>query len=333
VWDYDVASQPTLFDLPNGDKALLQPTKRGQLFLLDRRTGKPLAPVEERPVPQTTVAGERTSPTQPFSVGLPSFAGAAPTEARMWGITPFDQLWCRIKFREARFEGTLTPVGVDRPTVVYPGYAGGINWGGVAVDVDREVAIVNAVHVLNYDQLVPRAEADALGIEPVSLRVHGDVGGTVAQAGTPYAARITRFLSPLAVPCTQPPFGTISAVDLKTRRLLWSRPFGTARNSGPLRIHSHIPFTMGVPNTGGSVTTRSGLVFIGAAFDDYLRAIDLNTGHELWRAALPAGGQATPVTYWSSASARQFLLIAAAGHPAMHSTPGDFILAFALPKR
>jgi len=332
LWDYDVASQPTLLDLPDGHKALLQATKRGEIFLLDRVTGHPLAPVEERAVPQTRVTGERTALTQPFSPGMPSFAGVPPSERRMWGITPIDQLWCRIKFREARYDGTLTPVGLDRPAVVFPGYAGGINWGSVAVDLDRQVAVVNATHVINYDQLITRQEADALGIKPFSLAAHGDVGGTVAQAGTAYAARIAPFLSPLTVPCTQPPFGTLSAVDLTTRRLLWSRPFGTARHSGPLLMHSHLPFTMGVPNFGGAVTTRSGLTFIGAAQDDYLRAIETATGRELWRASLPAGGQATPITYWSSASGRQFVLIAAGGHPALRTPPGDYILAFALPR-
>ena len=332
LWDYDVASQPTLLDLPDGHRALLQATKRGEIFLLDRRTGAPLSPVEERPVPQTTVPGERTSPTQPFSVGLPSFAGTPPSETRMWGITPFDQLWCRIRFREARFDGTMTPVGLDRPTVVYPGYGGGIDWGSVAVDKERGVVIVNAMHVLNYDQLITRAEADSLGLKPMSLTVHGDVGGAVPQAGTPYAARIAPFLSPLDIPCTEPPFGTLSAFDLASRRLLWSRPFGTGRKSGPFLIPSQFPLTMGVPNVGGAVVTRSGLIFIGAALDNYLRAVDTVTGRELWRASLPAGGQATPITYWSAASGRQFVLIAAAGHPGIKATPGDYILAFALPK-
>jgi quinoprotein glucose dehydrogenase len=332
VWDYDVASQPTLLDLPNGRKALLQPTKRGELFLLDRRTGEPLAAVEERPVPQTDVPGERTSPTQPFSVGLPSFAGPAPSEARMWGVTPFDQLWCRIKFRQARFDGTMTPVGLNRPSVVYPGYAGGIDWGGVAVDPGRQIAIVNATHVLNYDQLISRDAAERLGIRPFSPSHQRDVGRAAAQAGTPFAALISPFLSPLIVPCTQPPFGTLSALDLNARRVLWSRPFGTARQSGPLLLHSHLPFTMGVPNFGGAVTTGAGLTFIGAAQDDYLRAIDTLTGRELWRYSLPAGGQATPITYWSARSGRQFVLIAAGGQPAIRTTPGDYVLAFALPE-
>jgi quinoprotein glucose dehydrogenase len=332
LWDYDVPSQPTLIDLADGTPALLQATKRGELFLLDRRTGTPLAKVEERAAPATEVPGEHSAPTQPFSAGMPSFAGPPPTELRMWGITPFDQLWCRIKFREARYEGTLTPVGIERPTLVYPGYLGGMNWGSVAVDPDRQLAVVNSTQVLNYDQLLSRKTADAMGIKPFSASGHGNVGGPVAQSGTPYAARIAPFLSPLVVPCTEPPYGMISAVDLNTRRLLWSRPFGTAQDSGPLLTHSHLPFTMGVPNIGGAVTTRSGLTFIGASQDNFLRAFETTTGRELWRTRLPAGGQATPITYWSSSSARQFILIAAGGHGGLQTTPGDYILAYALPK-
>jgi quinoprotein glucose dehydrogenase len=332
LWDYDVPSQPTLIDLADGTPALLQATKRGELFLLDRRTGTPLAKVEERAAPATEVPGEHSAPTQPFSVGMPSFAGPPPTELRMWGITPFDQLWCRIKFREARYEGTLTPVGIDRPTLVYPGYLGGMNWGSVAVDPDRQLAVVNSTQVLNYDQLLSRKTADAMGIKPFSASGHGNVGGPVAQSGTPYAARIAPFLSPLVVPCTEPPYGMISAVDLNTRRLLWSRPFGTAEDSGPLLTHSHLPFIMGVPNIGGAVTTRSGLTFIGASQDNFLRAFETTTGRELWRTRLPAGGQANPITYWSSSSTRQFILIAAGGHGGLQTTPGDYILAYALPK-
>jgi quinoprotein glucose dehydrogenase len=333
LWDYDVPSQPTLVDLPDGSKALLQPTKRGELFLLDRRTGVPLAAVEERPAPATTVPGERTAPTQPFSVGMPSFAGPPPSEARMWGVTPFDQLWCRIKFRQARFDGTLTPVGVDRPTLVYPGYLGGMNWGGVSVDTDRALAIVNSVRVFNYDQLLTRAQADALGLKPISASHPGDVGGPVAQMGTAYAASIRPFLSPLIVPCSQPPYGMLSAVDLRTRKLRWSRPLGVADRIGPLTIASHLPFTVGLPNIGGAVTTRSGLTFIGATQDGYLRAIDTAAGRELWRVRLPAGGQATPMSYWSEASGRQFVLIAAGGNGAILAREGDYIVAYALPKR
>ena len=336
LWDYDVASPPTLLDVqtPRGMvPAVLQGTKRGELFLLDRRTGRPLAAVEERAVPVSTVPGERSSPTQPFSVGLPNFAGPEPAEARMWGLTPFDQLWCRIKFRQADYRGTMTPIQLARPTVTFPGYLGGHEWGGVSVDRRRGIVLVNSNRVANYNRLLTRAEADRLGVRPFGNGEAGFVGREVAQQGTPYAADIRPFLSPLGVPCTQPPFGMLSAIDMKTRKLLWSRPFGTGRDSGPVGIASGIPLEMGVPNIGGSLVTDAGLTFIGATQDAYLRAIDTTTGRELWRARLPAGGQATPMTYWSAASGRQFVVIAAGGHGGIMSKTGDYIVAYALPRR
>jgi len=336
LWDYDVASPPTLLDVQTARglvPAVLQGTKRGELFLLDRRTGRPVAAVAERPVPASTVLHERSARTQPFSVGLPNFAGPEPSEARMWGLTPFDQMWCRIKFRQADYRGTMTPLGLDRPTVTFPGYLGGLEWGGVSFDRSRGIVIANSNRVVNYNRLITRAEADARGVKPIGRGDAGYVGGPVAQKGTPYAADIRPFLSPLGIPCTQPPFGMLSAIDMKTRKLLWSRPFGTGRDAGPLRIASGIPLEMGVPNLGGSVVTDAGLTFIGASQDAYLRAIDTSSGRELWRARLPAGGQATPMTYWSPASGRQFVVISAGGHGGILGKTGDYIMAFALPRR
>jgi quinoprotein glucose dehydrogenase len=331
LWDYDVASQPTLVDLPGGIPALIQATKRGEVFLLDRRTGKPIAAVEERPAPGNGVKGEKLAQTQPFSTGMPSFAGPGPTEATMWGLTPFDQLWCRIKYGQARYDGTLTPLSDEMPAIVYPGNLGGIDWGGVSVDLQRDIVIVNSSRLPLYAQLLTRARADAIGLRPVTADYHG-LAGAAAQAGTPYAVTMNAgFLSPLGVPCTQPPYGVISAFSLHTRKVIWSKPFGTAADSGPFGIRSHLPFTMGVPNIGGSVATRGGLFFIGATQDNYLRAYETATGEELWRARLPAGGQATPMTYWSEKSRRQFVVIAAGGHPGLRTTPGDYVLAFALP--
>ncbi len=330
LWDYDVPAQPTLVDLPDGAKALIAVTKRGEMFLLDRRTGVPLADVEDRPTPQGGVPGERLAATQPFSVGMPSFPGVKPTEARMWGITPFDQLWCRIRFRQARFEGTLTPLVTDRPTLVWPGFLGGFEWGGVSVDTDRGLAIVNTNDVSNYDRLLTRAEANARGV--------GQNGGFnragwyAPQRGTPYAVHIQPFMSPLGIPCTQPPFGYLAAIDLNTRKVIWSKPFGLASSSGPLGVPSRLPFVMGVPNVGGSVATRGGVVFIAASQDGFLRAYETATGRELWRVALPAGGQASPMTYWSDKSGRQFVVMAAGGSVGLRTKPGDYLVAYALPK-
>jgi quinoprotein glucose dehydrogenase len=331
LWDYDVASQPTLLDMPVGNghvPALIAPTKRGQLFVLDRRTGQPIVPVTEMPVPKSYVPGERASPTQPFSA-MPRFDGPKLTEQMMWGITPIDQAMCRILFREARYEGTMTPVGVDRPIISQPGTTGGMDWGGVSVDRDHDILIVNSMRMPMYAQLLSRAEADRRGIKRLSATVHGNGGGASAQEGTPYAIDMHPFMSALQIPCVQPPYAMISAIDLKTRKLLWTRPFGTARKSGPFNIPSMLPFTMGVPAFGGSVTTRGGVFFIGASMDQYLRAIDTRTGRELWKASLPAGGQATPMTYM--AGNRQYVVISAGGHVGLESKIGDYVVAYALP--
>ena len=331
LWDYDVPAQPVLVDLADGRPALLQPTKRGELFLLDRRTGVPIANVTERAVRVSTMAGERSSPTQPFSTGMPSFVGPRPSEQTMWGLTPIDQAWCRLQFRRARFDGEMTPIETGRPTISWPGSLGGMNWGSVAVDPVRQIVLVNSSHVIGYNQLLTRVAANLLGLKPVAKPSFENVAGPVAQAGTPYAAAIKPFLSPLLAPCQQPPYGLISAIDLNTRKLLWQKPFGTARGSGPLMLHSGLPIPMGVPNIGGAVVTASGLGFIGATQEHRIRAYDIRTGKELWKAPLPAGGNASPMTYWSPRSHRQFVVIAAGGHGGILSGYSDKLMAFALP--
>jgi quinoprotein glucose dehydrogenase len=332
LWDYDVAPQPVLTDVTRDGKtvrALIQATKTGEIFVLDRITGLPVFDVRELPAPTGgAVAGERVSPTQPYSLAMPSFRGPQLTEAHMWGVTPIDQLWCRIQFRRARYEGMFTPPGVT-PFIQYPGILGGIEWGGVAIDRGSRLMIVNASRVANYARLLPRAEADAQGRKPAGF------GGSYiqrAQAGTPYAVSNPPFLSPLNVPCQQPPFGTLSAVDLDTGKLVWTQALGSARDSGPLGMRSFLPFTLGTPNIGGSVATRGGVVFIGATQDRYLRAFQTKTGKLLWQARLPAGGQATPMTYESAASGRQFVVIAASGLGSLLSGSGDYLIAYALPR-
>ena len=335
LWDLDVPSQPTLVDVPtaNGvEHALIQPTKRGELFYLNRETGAPLAAVEERKVPVTGAApGERVSPTQPFSVGLPSVAGPTLTERDMWGITPLDQLWCRLEFRKMRYDGTLTPPGLRR-ALVYPGYAGGNNWGGVTVDTDRHLLVAPAFRFANWVQLLTRQQADKMGLLPIVDSAQGNVSAAVPQAGTPYGAAVGPFMSPLKAPCQNPPYATISAIDLVSRKLVWTETLGTARNSGPFGLHSQLPLRMGVPLFGGAITTAGGLTFVGATQDGYFRAIDTMTGKVLWETKLPTGGHATPMSYLSSDSNRQFVVIAAAGNFFLGTKPGDYIVAYALPK-
>ena len=337
LWDYDVASQPTLIDLPTPKgvrPALIQATKRGEVFVLDRETGRPLMPVTERRVPQGGMAlGERAAPTQPFSDAMPSFRGVRLAERDMWGVTPLDQLWCRIKFREARYEGTLTPPGLT-PSIGFPGFLGGMNWGGVSIDRDRNLMIVNTNYVGNYTELLTREEANKRGARPVGMGAAPKPEGRMIgpQLGTPYAILSPPFLSPLFAPCQAPPWGRISAVDLGTGKLVWSHPLGTARDSGPLGLPSLLPFKIGTPNLGGSVTTRGGVIFIAATQDKYLRAIDTASGKVLWRGRLPHAGQSTPMTYVSPKSGRQFVVTASGGHAFLGTSPGDAIYAFALPK-
>tara|TARA_R110000824_G_scaffold13280_5_gene57880 strand:+ start:17607 stop:19955 length:2349 start_codon:yes stop_codon:yes gene_type:complete len=331
VWDYDVPAQPVLLDLADGRPALLQPTKRGELFMLDRRTGKPIAEVVERNVAVSKVEGTLSSPTQPFSVGLPNFAGPRPSEKTMWGMAMLDQAWCRLKFKQARFDGSMTPLEADNPSIMWPGTLGGNNWGSIAVDPENRIAFVNSSHVINYNRLIPRNEADKMGLKPVAKPSFENVAGPVAQAGTPYAASVAPFLSPLVAPCTQPPYGLVTAVDLNTGKLLWQKPFGTARDSGPLLLSTGLPIPMGVPNIGGAVITGSGLAFIGATQEHMIRAYDIKTGKELWKGRLPAGGNATPMTYWSEKSGRQFVVIAAGGHGGILSGYSDKLVAYALP--
>ena len=335
LWDYDTVA-PSLADVKVGGRpvpALLQPTKRGQLFLLDRRNGRPLSRVIEKPVPQGgIIAGERLSATQPYSTGLPALSGPALRERDMWGITALDQLWCRIKFRETRFEGEFTPPGLS-PFLIYPGYMGGSNWGGVSIDRQRGIAIVNTLHLATRARLIPDAERRKRGIEPLVWSQVGSPGGghptLEAQKGTPVAVELKPFLSPLGVPCQQPPYGTISAVNLRTRQLIWRAPLGTARESGPFGLRSHLYLRIGTPIQGGALTTSSGLTFIGASQDAYFHAIDTATGRLLWESKLPAGGHASPATYLTR-SGTQLVVIAAGGSMPLHSPLGDYIVAYRL---
>lgn len=299
IWDYDVPSQPVLVDLPRPDgqmlPALVQATKRGELFLLDRRTGTPVAEVEERPVPQGAVAGDWVAPTQPFSVGMPNFRGDDLSEADMWGVTPFDQLWCRIEFHKLRYEGHFTPPSVQG-TLQQPGNAGGFNWGSVAIDEDQKLMVLNPLIMSNVLRLYPRDQI------PEGMRVS-------SQTGTPYGMTTRPFMSPLMVPCQKPPYGSLAVVDLQTREVVWKRSIGTTNESGPLGMRIRLRLPMGVPQQAGTLVTKGGLIFLGGTMDRYFRAMDLNTGKELWRDYLPGTAQATPMSYVSPASQRQIVIL------------------------
>lgn len=334
VWDYDLGSQPTLVDLTvNGQTvpALILASKQGSIFVLDRRDGRPILPVEERPVPHEGVQGEQLSPTQPISIGMPSLVGPELTEQDMWGATLIDQLWCRIQFRRANYQGIFTPPSVERPWIQYPGYNGGVDWGGVAVDLDRNLLLVNYNRMPMFNQLIPREKAREMGLVPVEEPGGSSAsGGPVPQAGLPFGANIQVWLNFLNVPCIAPPWGYIMAIDLGTQQPVWRKPLGTPRDQGPFGIPSMIKLTIGTPNNGGSAVTRGGVTFIGAALDQYLRAFNTETGELLWEGRLPAGPQAGPATYMHEG--RQYVVIAAGGHGPMKTKIGDSVVAFALPR-
>jgi quinoprotein glucose dehydrogenase len=322
LWDYDLPAQPTLASVRRESveiPAVVQATKMGHLFVLHRETGAPLFPVEERPVPQGGVPGEKLSPTQPFPVKPPPLVPFELSPDDAFGITPWDRRACRERIGALRFEGIFTPPSLQG-SLMYPGNIGGSNWGGVAVDPLRGRVIANVTSVPFAVTLLPaesyeRERAANPGVE------------IAPQRGTPYALRRELLLSPLGVPCNPPPWGMLVAVDLATGEIAWSVPLGTIRDMAPIPI----PLRVGLPNVGGPLVTASGLVFIGAAMDDYLRAFDVETGEELWKGRLPAGGQATPMTYRLREGARQYVVIAAGGHGRAGTTLGDSVVAFALP--
>ncbi len=301
------------------------------MFVLEGGSGERIKPGEERPAPQSgSAVGERLSKTQPWSTGMPSFRGPDLTEQRMWGVTPLDQLWCRIRFRQARYDGEFTPPGL-RWAVRFPGFFGGHNWGSVSVDPDRHIMVATSNRMANYDRLLTRAEVEARGLRARRAGSTEFVGGAVPQENTPFGADVQVFFSPLGVPCQQPPYGMLSGVDLVTGQLVWHHPLGTAEDSGPLGMRLGLKLPFGPPGAGGAITTAGGLTFVAASQDAYLRAFDTDSGEWLWEGRLPAGGQATPMTYESD-SGRQMVVIAAGGMAAFNTRTGDYVVAFALPR-
>ncbi len=318
LWDYDVASQPTLVELTHDGRqvpALIQATKMGFLYTLNRETGDPVFPIVERPVPQDAAPGETVSPTQPYPVAPPALVPQGPvTPADAWGVTWFDTRACRKLIAADRSEGIFQPPST-KESIYAPGFAGGANWGGIAFDPGRQLAIVNTMNLPFLMALVPR---DQVAAEIRDPKYRGWEFGM--QVGTPYAMRRRTFMSGLGIPCVKPPWGTLAAVDMVHGTIKWQVPLGVA----PL-VHRNV----GMPGLGGPIITASGLVFIAASVDDRFRAFDIATGQALWQAKLPAGGQATPMTY--SIGGRQYVVIAAGGYKDA-STRGDYVIAYALPR-
>lgn len=337
LWDYDIASQPVLTDVPiNGQQvpALISISKTGETFMLDRRNGKPISPIVERAVPGGFAPGEHGSPTQPFSPGTPNFAGGLLTEPQMWGLTPFDQMWCRIAFRQLRYEGRYTPPSLQG-SIQYPGFAGGVNWGSVSVDPAQGLMIVNSNRLPTRSRLITPAEALARGMRPSGPGVKTSpeaVRAGVPQFGARFAVVNGVLMSPLQVPCIQPPIGQLTAVDLKTLKVRWQHAIGTADRMGPLGLASHLPLTFGLPTVGGSTTTAGGVTFIAATPDKRIHAFETSSGRFLWQADLPANANANPMSYVAS-DGRQYVVVAAGGSAALASNEGNVLVAFALPRR
>ncbi len=321
LWDYDVPAQPTLTTLRRDGAEIpvvVQATKMGLLFVLHRETGEPVFPVEERPVPQGGAPGERLAPTQPFPVRPPPLVRHTLAAEEAWGLTPWDRGRCRELLASLRNEGIYTPPSTQG-SLMFPGNAGGSNWGGVAVHPERQRLVANVINLPFAVQLVPsRAYDDARRAHP------GDE--FAPQRGTPFGLRRRPLLSPLGLPCNPPPWGTLAAVDLERGEIAWQVPLGTVRDAAPVPI----PLRWGVPNIGGPIVTSGGVVLIGAAMDDYLRAFHLETGEELWKGRLPAGGQATPMAY--RIGERPYVVIAAGGHARAGTRLGDALVAFTLPR-
>ncbi len=313
LWDYDVAAQPTLFNWKDGTPAVAISTKMGRVFVLNRLNGKPLLPVEEREVPQTDIAGEESWPTQPASTISLVPEKFDPSDA--WGPTPEDAKACRNKIEESRWEGIFTPPSL-KGSVVVPGNVGGVNWGSASYDSQRHLLFANTNRLVAWVKLIPREQYAAEAKKEQTNRIFGEFA---EQSPSAYGMYRTFLFSPSKLPCNAPPWGTTAAVDLFTGKKAWDVPLGTmipGKETGSI-------------NLGGLISTGGGLVFTSATMDPQLRAFDSETGKKLWEVELPAGGQATPMTYLIDG--KQYLVIAAGGHGKLHTKQGDYVLAFTLP--
>lgn len=322
LFDYDLVGHPLLVDIRRDGRtvpaALLQ-TKMGWLYGFERDSGKPLWPIVERPVPASDVPGELAAKTQPVPTGMVPFARQTMKREELFGLTPLDRLACQRRFDELRYEGMYTPPS-QRGSLLFPSALGGGNWGGASYDPSSNLLIIKAENLATVLRMVPKVDIAAEDAKP------GVDYLTRTLQGTPYRIEGELFNSPLGIPCTPPPWGTLTAIDLGTGKARWQIPLGQISKAG---IDIPKSAGLGSPNVGGPITTDGGLIFIGASMDSKLRALDLRSGRELWQADLPAPGMAVPMTYM--AGGRQYVVIAAGGSAQVGTKISDAIVAFALP--
>jgi quinoprotein glucose dehydrogenase len=330
LWDMDVPAQPSLMDvtLANGKTvpAIYVLTKTGNVFVLDRRNGEPIVPVTENAVPQSVARGPQTrgehyAPTQPFSA-LSLAPQEKLTDKDMWGATMLDQLMCRVIFKRLNYDGIYTPPS-ENGTLVFPGNLGVFEWGGMSVNRDRQVALMNPIGLPFVSKLVPENPD-----RPQAEKGAGTESGVQPMYGIPYGVELNPFLSPLGLPCKAPAWGYVAGVDLQSSQVVWKKRIGTIRDSLP-QLFQLPPMKIGVPGLGGPISTAGNLMFVAATQDNYLRAFDVSNGQLLWEGRLPAGGQATPMTY--AIDGKQYVVIMAGGHGSFGTKMGDYLVAYALP--